>query len=237
MVYSSNYDGVHQVFRLLNFRIPALYSYCNIVQSEHCICWIMCSFWRFVSPRTKFAFKRFMTVNPGLLSVLCSLLYFPSHPEYSYISFFLTSLGTIGGSPPSTPDPQSRLVGSQGMYTDTNRSASYLDLHLEIDSEGRLRTKLYDKDMMTIVPLWTFHLCVAQDFLNNFAHFSTNLAVALIKGGHSNTSSRHWLDNPRENYHVNDWMIGLTHIDTWHMIMSTPMKKSNLELIWNNSWW
>ena len=25
------------------------------------------------------------------------------------------------------------------------RSASYIDLHLEIDSEGRLRTKLYDK--------------------------------------------------------------------------------------------
>jgi hypothetical protein len=29
--------------------------------------------------------------------------------------------------------------------TDTARSASYLDLHLEIDSEGWLRTKLYDK--------------------------------------------------------------------------------------------
>jgi hypothetical protein len=29
--------------------------------------------------------------------------------------------------------------------TDTDRSASYFDLHLEIDSEGRLRTKLYDK--------------------------------------------------------------------------------------------
>jgi hypothetical protein len=29
--------------------------------------------------------------------------------------------------------------------TDTDRSASYLDLHLEIDSEGRLGTKLYDK--------------------------------------------------------------------------------------------
>jgi hypothetical protein len=26
--------------------------------------------------------------------------------------------------------------------TDTARSASYLDLHLEIDNEGRLRTKL-----------------------------------------------------------------------------------------------
>jgi hypothetical protein len=28
---------------------------------------------------------------------------------------------------------------------DTDRSASYVDLHLEIDSEGLLRTKLYDK--------------------------------------------------------------------------------------------
>jgi hypothetical protein len=29
--------------------------------------------------------------------------------------------------------------------TDTDRSASYLDLHLESDSEWRLRAKLYDK--------------------------------------------------------------------------------------------
>ena len=29
--------------------------------------------------------------------------------------------------------------------TYTDRSASYHDLHLEIESEGRLRTKLYDK--------------------------------------------------------------------------------------------
>jgi hypothetical protein len=29
--------------------------------------------------------------------------------------------------------------------TDTDRSASCLDLHIEIDDEGRLRTKLYDK--------------------------------------------------------------------------------------------
>ena len=29
--------------------------------------------------------------------------------------------------------------------TDTDRSGSYLDLHLEIDSEGQLRTKPYDK--------------------------------------------------------------------------------------------
>ena len=31
-------------------------------------------------------------------------------------------------------------------YTkDTDRSASYLDLHIEIDNEGRLRSKHYDK--------------------------------------------------------------------------------------------
>jgi hypothetical protein len=29
--------------------------------------------------------------------------------------------------------------------TDIDRSGSYFDLHLKIDSEGRLRTKLYDK--------------------------------------------------------------------------------------------
>ena len=29
--------------------------------------------------------------------------------------------------------------------TDTDRSASYLDVHLEIDCERQLRTKLYDK--------------------------------------------------------------------------------------------
>ena len=29
--------------------------------------------------------------------------------------------------------------------TDTDRFASYLDLHLEVDSEGRIRTKPYDK--------------------------------------------------------------------------------------------
>ena len=40
-------------------------------------------------------------------------------------------------------------------------SASYLYLHLEIDSEGRLRTKLYDKRDFSIFPLWTFQLNVA----------------------------------------------------------------------------
>ena len=29
--------------------------------------------------------------------------------------------------------------------TDSEKSASYLDLHLEIDNEGSLKTKLYDK--------------------------------------------------------------------------------------------
>ena len=43
--------------------------------------------------------------------------------------------------------------------TDTDRSASYLDIHLEIDSEGRLRKQLFTtKEMISIFPLWTFHL-------------------------------------------------------------------------------
>ena len=47
--------------------------------------------------------------------------------------------------------------------TDTDRSVSYLDLHLDIDSEGRLRTKLHDftKEMISIFPSWTFHSYVA----------------------------------------------------------------------------
>jgi hypothetical protein len=36
---------------------------------------------------------------------------------------------------------------------DTTRSPSYLDLHLEIDSEDRLRTNFYDKGMISILIL------------------------------------------------------------------------------------
>ena len=37
--------------------------------------------------------------------------------------------------------------------TDTDRSVSSLDLHLEIDNEGRLRSNLTTKEMMSIFPL------------------------------------------------------------------------------------
>ena len=45
--------------------------------------------------------------------------------------------------------------------TDTDRFASYLDLHLEIDSEGLLRTKLYDTRNDFNFPIVNFHLYVA----------------------------------------------------------------------------
>jgi hypothetical protein len=45
--------------------------------------------------------------------------------------------------------------------TDTDRFASYLDLYLEIDSEGRLRTILYDKRDNFNFPIVNFHLYVA----------------------------------------------------------------------------
>ena len=35
--------------------------------------------------------------------------------------------------------------------TDTDRSISYLDLHLAIDSEVRLRTKLYEKEISSFI--------------------------------------------------------------------------------------
>jgi hypothetical protein len=43
--------------------------------------------------------------------------------------------------------------------TDTDRSASYLDLHLTMDSEERLRTKLYDNRQYFNFPFGTFHIC------------------------------------------------------------------------------
>ena len=54
--------------------------------------------------------------------------------------------------------------------TDTDRSASYLDLYLEIDSAGRLRTELYDK----------------RDDLNfsivNFSFVCSNIPAANVYG-------------------------------------------------------
>ena len=40
--------------------------------------------------------------------------------------------------------------------TDTIKSASYLDLHLKIDNEGRLKTKLYDKRDDSSFPIVNF---------------------------------------------------------------------------------
>ena len=63
--------------------------------------------------------------------------------------------------------------------TDTDRFASYFDLHLEIDSEGQLRTQLYDKRDDFNFPIvnfpfictcnnsaciWTMHLSVDPTF-------------------------------------------------------------------------
>ena len=46
--------------------------------------------------------------------------------------------------------------------TDTDKSASYLDLHLHIYSDGRLRTNLYDKRDDFNFPIVTFHVYVAK---------------------------------------------------------------------------
>jgi hypothetical protein len=40
--------------------------------------------------------------------------------------------------------------------TDTDRSASYLDLYLKIDRQGWLKTKLTTKEMISIFPNFSF---------------------------------------------------------------------------------
>jgi hypothetical protein len=63
---------------------------------------------------------------------------------------------------------------------DTYKSASNLDLHLEIDSEGRLRTKPYDK---------------RDDFLNfpivNFPFICNSIPAALVYGVFISQMIRH----------------------------------------------
>ena len=55
--------------------------------------------------------------------------------------------------------------------TDTDRSASYIDLHLEIDSRGRLRRRLYEKRDDFNVPIVNFpFIC---------SNFSTALAYGI----------------------------------------------------------
>jgi hypothetical protein len=55
--------------------------------------------------------------------------------------------------------------------TDTERSTSYLDLHLKIDNRGRLRTKLYDKRDYFNFPIVnflfiTFHQHLDVEFIS-----------------------------------------------------------------------
>jgi len=54
----------------------------------------------------------------------------------------------------------------KGDTTDTARSVSYFNLYFEIDCQWRLTKKLYE--IISIFPLWTFHLCVPifQQHLN-----------------------------------------------------------------------
>ena len=47
-------------------------------------------------------------------------------------------------------------------FQDSRYRASYIVLRLEIDSQCRLGTKLFDKRQFHVFPLWTFHLDVAR---------------------------------------------------------------------------
>ena len=85
------------------------------------------------------------------------------------------------------------LFYTSGFHSHKTSNASYLDLPLEIDSEWRLRTKLYDKEIISIYPLWTFHLYVAtfQQHLHmeyislswcDISEFVVPIRISLIEG-------------------------------------------------------
>ena len=60
--------------------------------------------------------------------------------------------------------------------TDTDRSASYLDLHLEIDSEGRFRTQLYDKRDDFNFPIVNFpFLCSSTPAAHAYGVYTSQL--------------------------------------------------------------
>ena len=74
--------------------------------------------------------------------------------------------------------------------TDTEKSASYLNLHLEIDNGGRLKTKLYDKrDDFTfatvIFPFIGNNIPASPAYgidISQLVHFSRACAGTVISG-------------------------------------------------------
>jgi hypothetical protein len=71
--------------------------------------------------------------------------------------------------------------------TDTDRSALYFDMHLEIDSEGRVRTKLYDKRELSMYMLqyssstckWSIYLSISLEMPVQILYFKLNGIVAI----------------------------------------------------------
>jgi hypothetical protein len=70
--------------------------------------------------------------------------------------------------------------------TDTAMSASYIDLHLEINKEGRLRTKLYDKRDDFNLHVATFQQHLHMEYIyhswSDIPEFVVHIMVALIEG-------------------------------------------------------
>jgi hypothetical protein len=69
---------------------------------------------------------------------------------FSTVPPFLNVLKFLFCSFPSSPE-----IG-YCIYAITERSASYLDPHIEVDSEGRLRMKLHDKRDDFKIPIMNF---------------------------------------------------------------------------------
>ena len=69
--------------------------------------------------------------------------------------------GIFGGDGVTQSGERRSIFYTLGFDSHKMLNASYLDIHLEIDSEWKLRNKLYDIRDDLNFPLWTFHLYVA----------------------------------------------------------------------------
>jgi len=99
--------------------------------------------------------------------------------------------------------------------TETDRSDSYLDLHLEIDSEGLLRTKLYDK---------------RDDFnfaIVNFPFICSNIPAAPAYGAYISQMIR-YSSACRSNQDFRDRWLLLTRKLLYQVFLLVKLKSSRI---------
>ena len=115
----------------------------------------------FAETSTAVSLKFWIYVIAGIYCIVFRYLYIVNEKKLARSFYFKFRYNDDVHSLNNSDDRTYHIEPQVKDSTDTDKSASSLDLHLKIDSEGRLITELYDKEMISIFPLRTFHLYVA----------------------------------------------------------------------------